>query len=363
MNKQGFFNLIFFIFLAAILYLTYRIFEPFASPIFLAALLSIIFYPLYRRLLRHFPRWQNATALTVCVLITVMIIIPIIYLLMALGNELIAMYQSLDRQVRNGGIEFLLRLKNHSSVALILEHAQQYIDIESLDLQSMALDVIKRMSRFAAGQTRQIFTGFAIFLFNLVATLFSSFFFFRDGPKLVDWIRNLLPLTEEQKAFIFSRLTELVNASIRAGLIISFVQGVLGGLTFFFLGLPQPIFWATVMSVLSWLPFVGAWLVWVPAGIYLIIIGSLMKAVILFVIGIVAIGLVDNFLRPLLIGGPTRLHTMLVFFSVLGGVKVFGVMGLALGPLVVVLCLALVDIAQQWSQIQSFGQEAGPEEK
>ena len=104
-------------------------------------------------------------------------------------------------------------------------------------------------------------------------------------------------------------------------------------------------------------------MVWVPAGIYLLLNGGFVKALILFMVGVFAIGLVDNFLRPFLIGGPTRLHTMLIFFSALGGVKVFGVMGLALGPLVVVLCLTLVDIVQQWSQSPDIAQGAKPEGK
>ncbi|MBW2145728.1 MAG: AI-2E family transporter [Deltaproteobacteria bacterium] len=353
MDKQGFFHLIFFLFVAAILYLTYRIFEPFAGSIFLAALIAIIFYPVYRRLHGLFPRWQNATAMLSILLVTVMVIIPTIYLLLALGNELITMYQSLEKQVRRGGIEFLLRMRDHPSVAPILEYARQYINVSTLDFESVALDLIRKLSGWAARQSSQIFARFAIFIFNLFITLFTLFFFFRDGPRLINWIRTLLPLTEEQKSFISSRLTVLINATMRAGLIIAFVQGMIGGLTFFFLGLPQPIFWATVMSALSLLPFVGAWLVWIPAGIYLILTSTLLKAVILFGVGMFAIGLVDNFLRPFLIGGSTKLHTMLVFFSALGGLKVFGVMGLALGPIVVVLCITLVNIVQEWSQIQS----------
>lgn len=357
MDKQSFFNIIFFLFVAAILYLTYRIFEPFAGPIFLAALIAIIFYPLYLRLQRLFPRWRNATAIISSLLITVMIIIPTIYLMVALGNELIALYQSLEKQVRRGGIEFLLRMRDHTAVAPLLEYIRQYIDVSALDFESVALDLIRRLSGWAARQTSQIFAKFAILLLNLIITLFTLFFFFRDGPRLINWIRALLPLTEDQKSFIFSRLTELINATMRAGLIIAVVQGMIGGLAFFFLGLPQPIFWATVMSVLSLLPFVGAWLVWIPAGIYLILTVSVIKAIILFLVGILAIGLVDNFLRPILIGGPTKLHTMLVFFSALGGVKVFGIMGLALGPMVVVLCMTLVNIVQEWSQIQSVERE------
>lgn len=349
MDRKSFFNIFFFIFVMTVIYLTYSIFRPFITPIFMAAMLAILFYPLHTRIKNLTRRGDNLCALITTVLIALIIIIPLIYFLFVLSNELAAAYDALGKALQHGDFLTLENLKKHPLLKSLIDLINQYADLSKIDLESVALDLTKKVSTFAATQTKKFFAGFALFVFNLFATLLTLFFFFRDGSKFVEWIRNLLPLTEEQKAFILDRLKELINASIRAGLVLSLLQGALGGLIFWILGVGQPLLWCALMAVLSWLPVVGAWLVWGPVAVYFLLTGSLGKGIILILWGSMVIGLVDNFLRPFLISGRTSLNTILIFFSALGGIKVFGVVGLVLGPMVVVLFLALVEIVHQWS--------------
>jgi predicted PurR-regulated permease PerM len=141
-----------------------------------------------------------------------------------------------------------------------------------------------------------------------------------------------------------TRTREVIDASVYGVITVAVIQGALGGLAFWALGLPSAIIWGVVMVFLSMVPMLGAFLVWVPAAIYLALTGQYVKAVILVLWGTLVIGMIDNFLRPKLVGGRTRLHELLIFFAVLGGLNVFGVLGVVLGPVVLAITLSLIDV-------------------
>src|SRR2546423_654234 len=173
------------------------------------------------------------------------------------------------------------------------------------------------------------------------------YYLFRDGERLRAAVHNLLPLEDRKAHEIIERTGEVIGASVYGVLVIATIQGVLGGLAFWALGLPSPLLWGVVMIFLSMIPVAGAFVVWVPAAIYLVIMGHWGKAVVLAAWGTLAIGMVDNVLRPKLVGERTRLHELLIFFSVLGGLQVFGIIGLVLGPVIVAITIALLDVLRQ----------------
>jgi predicted PurR-regulated permease PerM len=195
-----------------------------------------------------------------------------------------------------------------------------------------------------AGQTLGFLGGLASFFIQMFFVVFTMYYFFKDGENISRTIRDALPLEREQADGIISRTREVIDASVYGVLSIAIIQGILGGLAFWILGLPSAIIWGVVMTFLSMVPMLGAFLVWVPAAIYLALTGHWAKAVMLAVWGTLVIGMVDNFLRPKLVGSRTRLHELLIFFAVLGGLNVFGVLGVVLGPVVVAITLALVDV-------------------
>ena len=179
---------------------------------------------------------------------------------------------------------------------------------------------------------------------ELLVMFFFLFFFFRDRTLALTSLRSYLPLTNAEADGVFRRTTDAVYATINGTIVVGIVQGVLGGLMFWWLGLPAPFLWGTVMAVLAFVPVLGAFVVWIPAAIVLALQGQWMKALLLSLWGAIVIGLIDNMLYPLLVGKRVALHTVTVFIALVGGVMLFGASGLILGPVIVAVTLALVDV-------------------
>jgi predicted PurR-regulated permease PerM len=182
---------------------------------------------------------------------------------------------------------------------------------------------------------------------QIAITLFALFFFFRDRREIMNGLRSLVPLSNREATEVFRRIRGMIRASILGTVVVAFVQGSLGGLMFWFLGLPAPVLWALVMSVLAMIPTLGAPVVWVPAAAFLAAQGSWGKAIILVAWGMLAVGLIDNLLYPMLVGKEMQLHTLVVFLAVIGGLFLLGASGIVLGPVVLAITLALIDILRR----------------
>ena len=173
------------------------------------------------------------------------------------------------------------------------------------------------------------------------------YYLFRDSDKIVASLPDALPLRREQSEAIILRTQQVVSASVYGVVSIAVIQGILGGLMFWILGIPSPLLWAVLMTFVCMIPVAGSFLVWLPLAIYLMVLGHWTRAVVLIVWGALVISTVDNFLRPKLVGGQTKLHELLVFFSVLGGLSVFGLLGIVLGPVVLAITLGLLQTFQK----------------
>ena len=180
---------------------------------------------------------------------------------------------------------------------------------------------------------------------QIVIVVFTLFYLFRDGDRLRRTVYELMPLERSQMHEIAMRTQEVIAATIYGVLVIAAVQGTLGTFIFWVLGLPSPLLWGVVMFFLAMIPMAGTFLVWAPAAIYLALTGAFLRSAILVAWGLLVIGTIDNFLSPRLVGHRARLHELLIFFGVLGGLQVFGVLGLVLGPVVVAVTLALIEMA------------------
>jgi predicted PurR-regulated permease PerM len=183
----------------------------------------------------------------------------------------------------------------------------------------------------------------AVFVFHLFVTLFALYFLLRDASAIMRAIRRALPFDEPRRERMIRQTGDLVYASVTSGLVIASIQGLLGGLLFAGLGLDAPVFWGVVMGFFAMLPFFGTWVVWLPAAIWLASTGQMTKALTLAAIGAAVVGGVDNVVRPALLAGRARMNGLLMFVSLLGGVSVFGLLGLVLGPLVVALAAGLLE--------------------
>jgi predicted PurR-regulated permease PerM len=177
--------------------------------------------------------------------------------------------------------------------------------------------------------------------------LFTLYYLLRDADRIIAAIRQFVPLDTRDTDRILRETNEIIRASLQGVLAIAAIQGALGGLAFWVLGIPSPLLWGVVMFFLSMIPMAGAFIVWVPAAAYLLITGHWIKALLLTLWGALVIGTIDNVLRPRLVGQKTKLHELVVLFSVLGGLRVFGVLGIVVGPVVVAITLALLDVWRQ----------------
>lgn len=322
---------------AILLYLCWRMVEPFLNVILWATVLVILFYPIHRRLAQRIGN-PSLAALVSCLLVILIVLVPISLITLAVVNELSGAVESIT-----AAANYLLD-PNARFSGPILNFVGRYVDINHLRSEEFLVERLRGVSAQLASRTLGFIGGLVGAIVQTFFVIFTMYYFFRDGDDISRTVRDSLPLQREQADTVMRRTREVIDASVYGVISIAVIQGTLGGLAFWVLGLPSAIIWAVVMTFLSMVPMLGAFIVWVPAAIYLLITGQWVKALLLALWGTLVIGMIDNFLRPKLVGSRTRLHELLIFFAVLGGLNVFGVLGVVLGPVVLALTLSLIDV-------------------
>jgi predicted PurR-regulated permease PerM len=322
---------------AIALYLCWLMVKPFVGVLGWAAVLVIVFYPVHRRLVQRTNK-PALSALISCLLVILTILVPVALITVAVLNELSGAFQNAQ-----GVIAYLLD-PNSPGTGRVLQWAGKFIDIEQLRSGQYLTEQLKGVSGQLAGRTLGFIGGVIGAIVQMVFVIFTMYYLFRDGDRIFDTVRDSLPLERKQAVAIMARAKDVIGASVYGVLAIAVIQGTLGGLAFWALGVPSALVWGVVMTFLSMIPMLGAFIVWVPAAIYLAATGHYVKAILLVLWGTLVIGMIDNFLRPKLVGGRTKLHELLIFFAVLGGLQVFGVLGIVLGPVVLALTMVLVDV-------------------
>lgn len=345
MKKESLFNLLFLAVVIMAFYLLYRIFSPFLLTLAWAAILVIIFYPLFTLVNRLYRNRREWAALTMTIIVIIAIVIPSGFLLNLIARELIDVYQYSEQFIKEGKHLALFEgLKKVGLLQRIWDILDQNFDLSQMNLRTILVDNLRKLSVYVAGQGSKFIKGLSSGIFQFFLMSVALFFFFRDGEALLKQIKTLIPLSAKERENILKKMAEMIHATIYGGIVVALVQGGFGALGFWVLGLPSPIFWGTVMAFLAFIPLLGPFLVWVPASVILLIQGAYVKAVIMALWGGTLVSLSDNFLRPILISERTRVHTVLLFFGILGGIKVFGFLGVIAGPLVITICLSIIEI-------------------
>ena len=320
------------------LYLCWRMLQPFVEVPLWAAVLVIVFYPVHQDLLRRTGR-PSLSALLSCILVATVILLPLTFITIIVAEEAVRFALELPANYE--------RLFNPNSRPMQLLARFGLEDALTREkLETALTDIVPQVVRGGGGLALTIL----ITLLKTFFVVFTMYYLFRDAERVRDVLRKTLPLQPAQSERIFARTREVINASVHGVLVIAILQGILGGLAWWILGLPSPLLWGSVMVLLSTIPLIGSTVVWVPTAIYLAATGSYGKALFLVAWGTLVIASADNFLRPRLVGGKTRLHELLVFFSVVGGLKVFGILGIVVGPVVVAITLALLDVFRNAEQ-------------
>jgi len=314
-------------------YLLYQLFEPFLKPLAWAAIFGAFFHARHKRLERRFGRTLAASMSTGAV--TLIIVVPFVLIVMAFVEEAMQTLGSID--LAAGGSRGLERVQRGWSW---LQRQRFGRDIPNLDvILKMGASRIAGLVTEGAGQLAR---SIAVLFVNLIIMLFALFFFFRDGDAIMSRLRRVLPFDPSFREGRIRETAELIKASISSGIIVALVQGAVGGITFALLGLGAPVFWGVTMAFFSLLPL-GAWIVWLPVAVWLLLTGEVSRGIALLAIGAGGISLIDNFLRPMLLAGRTQMNGLLVFISLLGGIAAFGLLGLVLGPVIMATAISFVD--------------------
>ncbi len=309
----------------------------FFQPIFWAAIVGIMFLPVQHYLEKKLGGRATISALLTVVLIFFTVLLPALLVASAVINEALMIFGMIQRGEIDPGA--LLRWGQDLSPQ-VTERAEAIginVDEWPEKLSAAALKGSQFLGQLAltAGQ------NVANFLVMFFIMLYLLFFVLRDGDRMLEAIIRALPLGDERERALFAKFAEVSRATIKGTLLIGLVQGFLGGIMFSILGITGAVFWGSVMVLLSVLPLVGASIIWIPAAIFLAVNGAWIKALILTVFGVLVIGLIDNLLRPLLVGRDTKMPDYIILLSTLGGLSLFGISGFVIGPIIAALFLAV----------------------
>jgi predicted PurR-regulated permease PerM len=314
---------------------------PFFGAVFWATILAIMFAPLYRRLSRSMRYKRTLAALATVMIILMIVILPLTLVTALLFQEGFSVYERIQSGELNIGRYF------QQVFGVLPAWVTGLLDRFGLTnlgvMQERLSSGLMKASQFLAAQALTIGQNTFDFIVNLFIVLYLLFFLLRDGDGLSKRIRDAIPLSAEQKRDLFNKFITVIRATVKGNIVVAVVQGALGGLIFGLLGVRAPVLWAVVMALLSLLPAVGSAMIWVPVAIYFLVIGAMWQGIVLLVYGVLVIGLVDNVLRPILVGKDTKMPDYVVLIATLGGMAIFGLNGFVIGPVIAAMFIAAWD--------------------
>ena len=312
---------------------------PFFGGIFWATVLAIIFAPLHRWLTDRMGRRRTPAALATVAIILLIVILPAAAITAALVRESIGVYA----RIQSGELDFARMFDQVWAVLPSwMTRALQALGLTELgDLQLKLSEGLSKGLQFFATRAYSIGQNAFAFVVGFFVMLYLLFFLLRDGAALLMRIRDATPLEESVKLELASKFTTVIRATVKGNFVVAIAQGALGGLIFFLLGINAALLWAVLMAFLSLLPAVGSALVWFPAALYLLATDATWQGIVLLAYGALVIGLVDNVLRPILVGRDTKMPDYVVLVTTLGGMAIFGINGFVIGPVIAAMFIAV----------------------
>lgn len=311
---------------------------PFYGAVFWAVILGIVFAPMQRRLQAKFGWQRNLTSLCTLAICLVIAILPVIILSVLLVQEGATVYKNIE----SGELDiaaYLAQFKH--SLPPYFQHLLDRFGMGELNaLREKIVKSAMQGSQVLASQAFSFGQGTFEFVVSFFIMLYLLFFFLRDGAELARKVRTAVPLEEGHKRRLQLKFNRVVRATVKGNLVVAVTQGALGGAIFWFLDIPSALLWAVLMGFLSLLPAVGAGIVWAPVAVYFLLSGMIWQGVVLGLFGVFVIGLVDNVLRPILVGKDTKMPDYMILISTLGGLAVFGLNGFVIGPLIAALFMS-----------------------
>ncbi len=333
--------LVFFFFLL-------RLFAPFLTVLILAAILGTVFNPLYKRVLKLFKNRARLAALTVCFLILFLIIVPLLIFVLLLGKQAFDTYYFIQDRVQQGMLDPYIKWEKggmlYDSLGVLRDQVGPVIDLDTLDIKEGIMNTAKSVTSWLAAQSTSIIKGFGSLFIGFFILFFALYYFLKDSDLIVKKMMDISPLPLEYEKKLSAKFREISFATLYGIFLTSIVQGIIGGIGFVIVGVPNALFWGTAIALFSLIPVVGTSIVWLPASIILFTTGHVVGGIFLFFWGLLIVSTVDNFLRAFLIGARTKTNQLLMFLSVFGGIWMFGLVGVIFGPLILTLFFTFLHI-------------------
>ncbi len=327
-----------------ILFVGLRLFLPFFEPICWAIILALFFYPAFRWLHQTLRLSDGFASFLMCVVIITFIILPVFALLASMTTEVIRVYNQVQDHILSGSFSIIPDKANHPILHKAASSAMNLFRTHEGEVRATITEISKKMGEFFIRQGTVVFRNVANLLFKAALMLVTLFYLFKDGEKMLGLFKSLLPLPRNEVEN-FARITEdVLSATLYGNLMTAFIQAGFGVFILWLLDFSAPILWGIIMGLSAFIPIVGTAIVWVPATLYLFATGLYLKGAALLAFSVLVISQIDYFLRPYLISGKTELHNMFLFFSIIGGINVFGLIGLVLGPIIIGLCVAVLEL-------------------
>lgn len=334
-------NYLFLGLLGVVTFAFLAIMQPFAYALFWAAVIAALFYPFYKRL-NGFLKHQSLSAAVTLIAVIICAVVPLIILGVLLTRESVSLYNAANENGGlSSGLSHLVDLVKHNSIT-------SGLNIDESFWTTKVAEISKSISDFIFSTLTNLTQNSLQFFVMFVLMLYSLFFFIRDGEKMLKKFMFLMPLGDRYEMLLYKKFVAASNSMIKGTIIIGGVQGLLGGIAFMLAGIDGAILWGIIMILFSLVPGIGAALIWFPAGLIMLALGNIWQGVLILSIGFIIISTIDNLLRPLLVGKDLAMPPLIVLFSSLGGIVVFGASGFMIGPVIASLFLAFWEMYQEY---------------
>jgi len=327
-----------------VLYFVFQIFRPFLAAIAVAVVLSTLSYPLFEELVQRLGGRRGWAALVACLCLTLVIVVPFVILLIMLGQQVNQVYQQFEGILAKGDFNEFSTLADIPFLRRPVAWLNSVVDLKRFDLVGNLAGLLKQASVFLLTHSTAIVTGLFNLIFDFFIMVVTMFFLFRDGHYLREELESLSPVSKRYTDLLSTTFREVARATVIGNLLTALAQGIASGIIFWSLGVSNALFWGTISAFCSLVPVVGASIVWIPWALYLLLSGSIVKGILMIALQALVVGSLDNILRPLLMEGRMRMHTMIIFFSIMGGIAYFGVLGMVFGPIIVALGMTLLEV-------------------
>lgn len=329
----------FFIILMFVSVATFFIFQPFLVAILVASVLAVVFRPIYDFFLARFGKRKGVSALSTSFIAMLFILIPFSIIFALVVNEITIVYQDIALE-GNFHAKYVVPVVEYIESNKLLN----ILGISELINKEVISNSISQIGQFSLNFVQAVYQSLAHFVFMTFVMFFSLYYFFVNGKEVVAKIMMLSPLKDAHEKLLVEKFVSISRATIKGTIVVAFIQGLIGGLTFAVTGIPSAMIWAVIMMFLSLIPMFGSSIIWFPVGVTMLLLGNVWQGLFILVVGLLIISLIDNFLRPELVGKDTQIHPLIVFFATLGGISLFGFLGFIIGPIIVALFLSLWEI-------------------